>query len=279
MQDMIFAGGDGEAPRRYAEVEVVLSSDHPAYDPAGADAGADGENPSRKRGQGVPAGAEQPAGFSELSIRRRLERNGDGEYRLNGARCRLVDVIEALADANLGHEMHSVISQGRVEEIVHSRPRERRPSGRGGGRPWQAPQAPPAGTVEARANAGQPGPRARRRTRGAQPPAPAEAPGAGRGHPRAPGAPIRRAPRPAPGQRAARPRHGARRRGAPGREGPRCAPGRRGRARKGRGPAYRDRGAAGHAMQAHRRVGPADGDARRTRAAERACRGTCRSPR
>jgi chromosome segregation ATPase len=126
MQDMIFAGGDGEAPRRYAEVEVVLDNDHPADDPAGADAGEDGESPSRRRGQGIPAGAEQPAGFSEISIRRRLERNGDGEYRLNGARCRLVDVIEALADANLGHEMHSVISQGRVEEIVHSRPRERR---------------------------------------------------------------------------------------------------------------------------------------------------------
>ena len=64
--------------------------------------------------------------FSEISIRRRLDRSGEGEYRLNGARCRLVDVIEALADANLGNEMHSVISQGRVEEIVHSRPRERR---------------------------------------------------------------------------------------------------------------------------------------------------------
>jgi chromosome segregation ATPase len=97
MQDMIFAGGDGESPRRYAEVEVVLDN-----------------------------GDGGPGEFSEISIRRRLDRNGDGEYRLNGARCRLVDVIEALADANLGHEMHSVISQGRVEEIVHSRPRERR---------------------------------------------------------------------------------------------------------------------------------------------------------
>jgi chromosome segregation protein len=55
-----------------------------------------------------------------------LERNGEGEYRLNGARCRLVDVIEVLADANLGREMHSVISQGRVESIIHSKPRERR---------------------------------------------------------------------------------------------------------------------------------------------------------
>jgi chromosome segregation ATPase len=98
MQDMIFAGGEGESPRRYAEVEVVLDN-------------SDGA-----------AGSE----FSEISIRRRLDRHGEGEYRLNGARCRLVDVIEALADANLGREMHSVISQGRVEEIVHSRPRDRR---------------------------------------------------------------------------------------------------------------------------------------------------------
>jgi chromosome segregation protein len=105
MQDMIFAGGAGESPRRFAEVEVMLSNDRPVSD---------------------PDGAEQAAGFSEISVRRRLERNGDGEYRLNGARCRLVDVIEALSEANLGHEMHSVISQGRVEEIVHSRPRERR---------------------------------------------------------------------------------------------------------------------------------------------------------
>jgi len=95
MQDMIFAGGDGESPRRYAEVEVVLDN-------------SDGD------------------GFSEISIRRRLDRSGDGEYRLNGARCRLVDVIETLADANLGREMHSVISQGRVDEIVHSKPRDRR---------------------------------------------------------------------------------------------------------------------------------------------------------
>jgi chromosome segregation ATPase len=105
MQDMIFAGGHGESRRRHAEVEVVLSNDGAVDN---------------------PAEAGQPAGFSELSIRRRLDRNGEGEYRLNGARCRLVDVIEALADANLGREMHSVISQGRVEEIVHSKPRDRR---------------------------------------------------------------------------------------------------------------------------------------------------------
>ena len=116
MQDMIFAGGDGESPRRYAEVEVVLASDDDFQEmPDASSASRSGAS-----------GSDEGLGFSEISIRRRLDRNGDGEYRLNGARCRLVDVIEVLADANLGNEMHSVISQGRVEEIVHSRPRERR---------------------------------------------------------------------------------------------------------------------------------------------------------
>ena len=57
---------------------------------------------------------------------RRLNRDGEGEYRLNGARCRLVDVLEVLSDSGLGKEMHSVVSQGKVEQIVLSRPRERR---------------------------------------------------------------------------------------------------------------------------------------------------------
>ncbi|HEX2128410.1 MAG TPA: AAA family ATPase, partial [Solirubrobacterales bacterium] len=96
MQDMIYAGGEGVGPSRYAEVEVVLDND-----------GGEGD-------------------WSEISIARRLERGGEGSYRLNGARARLADVIETLADANLGREMHSVISQGRVEEIVLSAPRERR---------------------------------------------------------------------------------------------------------------------------------------------------------
>jgi chromosome segregation ATPase len=97
MQDMVFAGGEGRGPSRYADVEVVLANDD----------GSAGD-------------------FSEVSVRRRHDRSGEGEYRLNGARCRLTDVVESLSDANLGREMHSVISQGRVEQIVHSKPRERR---------------------------------------------------------------------------------------------------------------------------------------------------------
>ena len=98
MQDVIFAGGKGQSRRRFAEVEVVIDN-------------AEGRANSE---------------FSEISILRRIDRNGDGEYRLNGARCRLADIVEALADTNLGREMHSVISQGRVEAIVNSKPRERR---------------------------------------------------------------------------------------------------------------------------------------------------------
>jgi len=98
MQDMIYAGGEGVGPSRAAEVEVVLAADE-------GDSGLD---------------------FSEIAVTRRLERGGEGSYRINGARARLADVIEVLSDANLGREMHSVISQGRVEEIVLSAPRDRR---------------------------------------------------------------------------------------------------------------------------------------------------------
>src|SRR6185369_11670149 len=64
--------------------------------------------------------------LGEISILRRLDRSGDGEYRLNGAKCRMVDVLEVLSDTGLGKESHSVVSQGRVEAIVTSKPKDRR---------------------------------------------------------------------------------------------------------------------------------------------------------
>ena len=117
MQDMIYAGGDGVGPSRYAEVEVVLANGEDEQMPVGSSASPPG-----------PPGSEKglASDFSEIAITRRLERGGDGSYRLNGARARLADVIDTLADASLGREMHSVISQGRVEEIVLSAPRDRR---------------------------------------------------------------------------------------------------------------------------------------------------------
>jgi len=98
MQDVIFGGGHGVQARSAAEVEIVLDNSDGTVD--------------------LP--------LSEISIVRRLERGGDGGYRLNGARCRLTDVLEVLSDTGLGKETHSVISQGRVEAIVTSKPRDRR---------------------------------------------------------------------------------------------------------------------------------------------------------
>jgi chromosome segregation ATPase len=98
MQDVISAGGKGIGQRRAAEVEVTIDN-------------SDGRAASE---------------FSEIAVERRLDRSGDSGYRLNGARCRLADVTDVLSDTNLGREMHSVISQGRVETIIHSKPRERR---------------------------------------------------------------------------------------------------------------------------------------------------------
>lgn len=98
MQDVIFAGGHGIASRNEAEVEVVIDN---------SDGGLNTE-------------------FSEISIVRYLRRDGESGYRLNGARCRLIDVVEVLSDTGLGKEMHSVVSQGRVEAIIHSKPRDRR---------------------------------------------------------------------------------------------------------------------------------------------------------
>jgi chromosome segregation protein len=98
MQDVIFAGAPGRQAASSAEVELVLD------DPDGV--------------LGIPT--------AEISIVRRLDRSGEGEYRLAGARCRLTDVIEVLSETGLGREMHSVISQGRVESLVTSKPRDRR---------------------------------------------------------------------------------------------------------------------------------------------------------
>ena len=67
-----------------------------------------------------------PLDVAELSVQRRAHRDGDGEYLVNRARVRRADIVELLADIGLAGERHSIISQGRVEEILVSKPEERR---------------------------------------------------------------------------------------------------------------------------------------------------------
>jgi chromosome segregation protein len=96
--DVIFAGGGGRAPEDFCEVELLF--DNP-----------DGDGP-------VP--------YTELSVARRLHRGGEGQYLLNRTAVRRIDLVELLADLGLGGGMHSIIGQGRVEEILGSKPEERR---------------------------------------------------------------------------------------------------------------------------------------------------------
>ena len=96
--DVLFAGGGGRSPEDFCEVELVF------------------DNPD---GDGLLP-------YSELSVARRLHRGGEGQYLLNRTAVRRIDLVELLADLGLGGGMHSIIGQGRVEEILGSKPEERR---------------------------------------------------------------------------------------------------------------------------------------------------------
>src|SRR5690348_15511936 len=96
--DVIFAGTTGRGPADACEVELLFDN-------------SDGAG---------------PVDYSELSIMRRLHRGGEGQYLLNRTAVRRLDLVEILADLGLGHGMHSIIGQGKVEEILASKPHERR---------------------------------------------------------------------------------------------------------------------------------------------------------
>jgi chromosome segregation protein len=96
--DVLFAGGSGRSAEEFCEVELLF------------------DNPN----------AEGPLPYSELSVARRLHRGGEGQYLLNRTAVRRIDLVELLADLGLGGGMHSIIGQGRVEEILGSKPEERR---------------------------------------------------------------------------------------------------------------------------------------------------------
>jgi len=98
MQDLIFSGSEGQRPGAVAEVALVFENKAGMF----------------------------PLDYAQVEISRRLLRDGSSEYRLNGSGCRLLDVQELVAGAGLGREMHSVISQGKVDELVNSTPQTRR---------------------------------------------------------------------------------------------------------------------------------------------------------
>ncbi|MDH6678531.1 chromosome segregation protein [Rhodococcus sp. LBL1] len=98
MQDVIFAGTAGRPPLGRAEVTLTIDNSDGAL----------------------------PIDYSEVSITRRMFRDGAGEYEINGNSCRLMDVQELLSDSGIGREMHVIVGQGQLAAILESRPEERR---------------------------------------------------------------------------------------------------------------------------------------------------------
>lgn len=64
--------------------------------------------------------------FDEVTITRKLFRSGDSEYAINKKSCRLKDIQEMLADTGMGKGAMFLIGQNRIDEILNSRPEERR---------------------------------------------------------------------------------------------------------------------------------------------------------
>jgi chromosome segregation protein len=97
--DVLFAGGRDRKPAEHCEVELVFSNE-------------DGSWPDLD--------------FTEVSIMRRLVRGGEGQYLVNRAAVRRTDLVELLADVGLGSAMHSIVGQGKVEQVLASKPEDRR---------------------------------------------------------------------------------------------------------------------------------------------------------
>ncbi|WP_408925568.1 chromosome segregation protein SMC [Corynebacterium sp. YSMAA1_1_F7] len=98
MEDVIFAGTGDRKPLGRAEVTLTIDN-------------SDGKLPIE---------------YSEVSITRRMFRDGASEYEINGAKARLMDIQELLSDSGIGREMHVIVGQGRLSQILESRPEERR---------------------------------------------------------------------------------------------------------------------------------------------------------
>ncbi len=98
MEDIIFSGSSKRRPLGVAEVTLEFDNSDHALD----------------------------MDFSEVSLTRRLFRSGDSEYAINKKNCRLKDILDLLADTGLGKGSMSIIGQNRIDEVLNSRPEERR---------------------------------------------------------------------------------------------------------------------------------------------------------
>jgi chromosome segregation protein len=101
MEDVIFSGSESRPATGMAEVSLTFQND----------------------GRLVPP---QYASFGEITVTRRLFRNGDSDYEINKAACRLLDITELFLGTGVGTRAYSIIEQGRIGLIVSAKPEDRR---------------------------------------------------------------------------------------------------------------------------------------------------------
>lgn len=98
MQDVIFAGTEKRKKLSYCEVSLVFDNTNKWFN----------------------------IDYDEVVITRKLYRSGESDYQINRNVCRLKDIRDLLYDSGIGKDGYSIIGQGRVEEIIQSKPEERR---------------------------------------------------------------------------------------------------------------------------------------------------------
>src|SRR5262249_6497650 len=98
MDDVVFAGTSGRPALGRAEVTLTIDNTDGAL----------------------------PIDYAEVTISRLLFRTGQSEYAINGSQCRLLDVQELLSDSGLGREMHVIVGQGHLDDILNAGPESRR---------------------------------------------------------------------------------------------------------------------------------------------------------
>ena len=98
MEDVVFAGTTSRAPLGRAEVTLTIDNSDGAL----------------------------PIDYAEVTISRLMFRSGQSEYAINGDHCRLLDVAELLSDSGMGREMHVIVGQGQLDDILHAGPEARR---------------------------------------------------------------------------------------------------------------------------------------------------------
>lgn len=131
MDDVIFNGSSKRRPLGMAEVILTLSTRRRTGGLGGArpvrdgNGHGNGNGHSGESGEAGPEGADAPES-EMLRIGRRVYREGTGEYFLNDKQVRLKDIQDRLLGTGLGVRAYSVIEQGRIDQVLSTKPQDRR---------------------------------------------------------------------------------------------------------------------------------------------------------